>query len=242
MPSKRKPPRTKYIKGTPFLVSEDGVLFRENDDGDWKQIMGGYRDSDGRWATHLRWGPKGAKHNRYVATNRIVLETFVGPRPHAHETKWLDGDKLNNCLSNLQWVPIRREPIRGEDSTQALLTEAQVLEARARAANGEMVEHYAHEYGVGAPYLRSVVNGAKWKHLPGALKRKPGPKPWPLELKKPRKSRARPKSQHKKPGPKGPRRNKHHGSTLDSFLKEEGIGQPTKGKKASAHKKKPAKR
>lgn len=35
--------------------------------------------------------------------HRLVLETFVGPRPKGEETRHLDGNKLNNRLSNLTY-------------------------------------------------------------------------------------------------------------------------------------------
>ncbi len=35
--------------------------------------------------------------------HRLVLETYVGDRPAGMECRHLDGDKLNNNLSNLVW-------------------------------------------------------------------------------------------------------------------------------------------
>ena len=33
----------------------------------------------------------------------FVLSTFVGPRPLGAKVHHIDGDRTNNCLSNLQW-------------------------------------------------------------------------------------------------------------------------------------------
>jgi hypothetical protein len=41
--------------------------------------------------------------NRYV--HRLILETFIGPCPRGHHAEHLDGDSLNNCLTNLRWAP-----------------------------------------------------------------------------------------------------------------------------------------
>lgn len=35
--------------------------------------------------------------------HRVVLETFVGPRPHAHECRYLDGNPANCDIRNLEW-------------------------------------------------------------------------------------------------------------------------------------------
>ena len=36
--------------------------------------------------------------------HRIVLITFAGKAPNKYETNHIDGNKHNNCLSNLEWV------------------------------------------------------------------------------------------------------------------------------------------
>lgn len=40
---------------------------------------------------------------RTVPIHTLVMETFVGARPKGFETRHLDGNKLNNALSNLQY-------------------------------------------------------------------------------------------------------------------------------------------
>lgn len=40
---------------------------------------------------------------RFFWGHRLVLETFVGPRPSGLQTRHLDGDPLNNSLSNLAY-------------------------------------------------------------------------------------------------------------------------------------------
>jgi hypothetical protein len=36
--------------------------------------------------------------------HRLVLETFVGPRPAGHQAVHGDGDRYNNALTNLRWA------------------------------------------------------------------------------------------------------------------------------------------
>lgn len=53
------------------------------------------------------------KRRRWKKTCVLVLETFVGPRPHGQCCRHLDDDRMNNRLDNLAWGT-RRE--NAEDS------------------------------------------------------------------------------------------------------------------------------
>ncbi len=44
-----------------------------------------------------------ADRGRSFDVHRLVGETFIGPLPAGHETRHLDGDPTNNCVSNLQY-------------------------------------------------------------------------------------------------------------------------------------------
>jgi hypothetical protein len=46
-------------------------------------------------------GPGGRRLSRTV--HRIIAETFIGPLPEGMETRHLDGNKLNNSVSNLTY-------------------------------------------------------------------------------------------------------------------------------------------
>lgn len=40
---------------------------------------------------------------RTHTVHRLVLETFIGPRPEGMQCRYLDGDSANNKLNNLCW-------------------------------------------------------------------------------------------------------------------------------------------
>lgn len=190
--------RVKRIPRTPYFITDGGFLSRTIGLQKRRRIVHGHHyDGEthsgkmGCIIAHMRWvDRRGKLHQRHVGMHTLVLEAFVRPRKKTEECRWRDGNKRNNRLSNISWVPIERTPIRGEDAKQSKLTEEQVIEVRERARNGELVEHFAHEYGFTPGGMRSVVNGSKWKHVPGALKRKSGPRPMPPEQRKKRLSRA----------------------------------------------------
>ena len=58
-----------------------------------------WRDDEGRWTVGLRKG--GAKKNHHV--HRLVAEAFIGPMPDGLETRHLDDDLDNNCVTNLAY-------------------------------------------------------------------------------------------------------------------------------------------
>lgn len=113
---------------------------------------------------------------RYV--HRLVCEAFHGPCPDGQHCRHLDGTRTNNVPSNLAWGTkaeneadkLRHGTLpRGERLWMAVLTDAIVLDARRRVANGEKPHIIAADYNVKPHCLADAVMGRTWKHLPGAL-------------------------------------------------------------------------
>lgn len=45
------------------------------------------------------------KHTKVYRIHRLVIEHFVGQAPtEEHQVNHIDGDKSNNCVTNLEWV------------------------------------------------------------------------------------------------------------------------------------------
>lgn len=112
--------------------------------------------------------------------HRLVLTAFVGPPPEGMEGAHLDGVNTHNALLNLQWVTrtvnmshkvLHGTAPRGEAVYNHKLTEAQVLEARARWIPGsrEASCHVlATEYGVTQSHMSDVLAGRRWGHVGAA--------------------------------------------------------------------------
>ena len=124
------------------------------------------------------------KKKHVVYAHKLVLETFVGPKLVGLETRHLNGVRNDNRLENLSWgTPFENTQDKklhgtilfGETSGQSKLTNENVIQIRSRIKAGDLIDNVAKEFGFSAGGLRSVVNGSRWKHLPGAFKRKPGP-------------------------------------------------------------------
>jgi len=106
----------------------------------WTQIRGGYP------AVKIRV----AGESKTVCVHRLVLETFVGPKPDGQEACHINGDPTDNRVENLYWGSRSQNmqdmsrhgthaKIRmpGESHPQAKLTEEDVRQIRARHIRGD---------------------------------------------------------------------------------------------------------
>lgn len=107
-----------------------------------------------------------------MSVHRVVIEAFVGPRPHRMEIMHLDDDKSNCALTNLKYGTrqenenhkvLQGRSLKGEKSPSAKLNKTQVLEIRAR--KGEPLEDLAFEYGCTFSNISAIQLRKSWKHL-----------------------------------------------------------------------------
>lgn len=108
--------------------------------------------------------------------HRIVAIAFIENPLNLPQVNHIDGDKLNNCASNLEWLSASdncRHAIeeklyvtaKGESAGNAVLTEADVLEIRRLAAAGVMQKDIAKNYSVKRQAITKIVNRQRWKHV-----------------------------------------------------------------------------
>lgn len=112
-------------------------------------------------------------HNKKTV-HRLVLEAF---KPHVNmsdlEVNHIDGDKLNNHLTNLEWVTRRDNMLhahstglinnKGERSATAKLSNADVLEILQRLDTGSSHREIALDYGVSKGCITDINKGLTWK-------------------------------------------------------------------------------
>lgn len=118
---------------------------------------------------------KEAKY-KVMYLHRIVAIAFIENPLNLQQVNHIDGDKLNNCASNLEWLSASdncRHAIeeklyvtaKGESAGNAVLTEADVLEIRRLAAAGVMQKDIAKNYSVKRQAITKIVNRQRWKHV-----------------------------------------------------------------------------
>jgi hypothetical protein len=104
----------------------------------------------------------------------LVLEAFVGPRPDGMVCRHLDGNPMNNRLSNLRWgTPEENYADRhlhgthntGSRNGRALVDEEAAAAIRQRTAAGEKHAAVAEAFGVKRGVVAHISAGRTWKSV-----------------------------------------------------------------------------
>ncbi len=113
--------------------------------------------------------------------HRLVAECFIPNPNNLPQVNHLDGDKLNNHVSNLEWCTPKdnlkharenglnnSKPIpngRGEKNSRSKLTESLVLEIRKKASKSITHKQLGIDYGVAESTISGIVSRIRWKHI-----------------------------------------------------------------------------
>lgn len=117
---------------------------------------------------------QGGQRRRF-GVHQLVALAFLGPKPSPqHEVAHLDGQRLNNHVSNLAWLlPIENDAhkdlhgtrLRGSQIHSAKLVEAQVVLIRQALAVGIRQCVLAQTYGVSDSTVSLIARGKTWRHV-----------------------------------------------------------------------------
>ena len=99
--------------------------------------------------------------------HRLVLEAFVGPRPHNYVACHYDGNKLNNNLSNLRWDTRKanRRDMIGQGNYGMKLKEEDVVKIITAYSSGETQSSIAKRFGIHQTNVSKIVIGRIWSHV-----------------------------------------------------------------------------
>ena len=104
--------------------------------------------------------------------HRLVAEKYIPNPENKPQVNHKDGNKLNNCVDNLEWVTNQENrnhavdndlQVAGERCSWAKLTEENVKEIRANP--GYENEYWARKFKVSRGTINDVVNYRTWKHI-----------------------------------------------------------------------------
>ena len=117
---------------------------------------------------------QGGQRRRF-GVHQLVALAFLGPKPSPqHEVAHLDGQRLNNHVSNLAWLlPIENDAhkdlhgtrLRGSQIHSAKLVEAQVVLIRQALAVGIRQCALAQTYGVSDSTVSLIARAKTWRHV-----------------------------------------------------------------------------
>lgn len=169
-----------------YRVGSDGSVWSK-----WKRVPCG-RGKGTRTILSDDWVPLKPAHNHYTgyrhvhirnvkgrfitkSVHRLVLESFVGPRPRGLECCHTDCDSLNNQLANLRWGTrkdnradsIRMGKIaRGSNVKWAKLNELDVSRIRLLYSTGAITQKELSKiYQVSQSTISEIVTGKNWGHV-----------------------------------------------------------------------------
>lgn len=118
-------------------------------------------------------GERTDRKNHYI--HRLVLLAFGEPISGKTDVNHIDGNKLNNHLSNLEWVN-RSENMRhamriglwssvGERNPQAKLIPSDVMAIRTMSKSGTKTCKIAELFSVCRATINDIMAGRKWRHV-----------------------------------------------------------------------------
>lgn len=156
--------RWRAIGGTiGYEISDYGRLRRDGRLLNGCIYSTGYRMA----ALHLTDGGRIRK-----AYHTLVCEAFIGAKPSGLQVRHLNGDPLDNRLSNLAYGTcaenmadqyVHGTRIMGDTHPAAKLSYAKAREIRERRARGDSIRGMAREYGVHKKAIANLLRGKTWK-------------------------------------------------------------------------------
>ena len=156
----------KVVKGFEnYLVSSLGNVKTIN--GKLKKVV--YDSKNDYGYVELWKNNKGKKFR----IHRLVAETFIPNTLGKEQVNHIDGDKKNNCVSNLEWVT-PKENIRhaiendlssikyGSKNLASKLKEEDVKYIRENAGINKSVKELSEIYNVSKTTIYNIINYKKW--------------------------------------------------------------------------------
>ena len=112
---------------------------------------------------------------RTTSLHRLIAEAFIPNPENKPQVNHIDGNKLNNCIENLEWATASENTIHaiqngllgikyGEQTSGAKLTEKEVLEIRAIGRSLKQKE-IAEKYGVTTSAISGILLRKNWNHI-----------------------------------------------------------------------------
>lgn len=109
---------------------------------------------------------------KYV--HRLVAEAFIPNPCNKKEVNHLDGNRANNCVSNLEWVTssenkLHASRVLGSGGNRRALTKEQVIAIR---ADQRTQQEIAEDYGIDQTNVSQIKLGKSYASFPGEIERR----------------------------------------------------------------------
>ena len=162
------------VNGVDYIASSDGKIYSTKNIGRAKyhQEIKQRINNDGYCC--ITTGVNGKRKTTRV--HRIIAAAFIPNVNNSPEVDHIDGNKLNNNVSNLQWLTgienkkktpfeIRSATHRHELNGRAMLTAEDVKQIRLLYKNGMKQSEIADLYKRGWSTIHNIIIGNTWKGI-----------------------------------------------------------------------------
>lgn len=135
------------------------------------RIMSQHKDQDGYPVVDLH---KDGKQHHTLRIHKLVMLTFVGPRPQGQQVDHKNHDKTDNRLVNLHYVTLAENLRRkyeagrcakGEANGGAKFKPQDVLLWRELVSLGYHQKDISWLFGVSETQLSSIIRRESWRHI-----------------------------------------------------------------------------
>lgn len=159
-----------------YRISNEGLLqscfvrgSRSHLSAEWREVQAHESNNGYMQVTLYR---RGARHLHRIHV--LVLLSFVGPRPSGFQACHLNGNRKDNCLSNLRWDSVSANHAdknthgtmsKGSRHGQSRLNETQIVEIRSLFGDGVPTKEIGRRFGVSATAIHWIKTGRTWSHI-----------------------------------------------------------------------------
>lgn len=152
-----------------FQISNEGRLFSKRSHKVLKQTI----SKTGYYTVSTKIGGR-TGISKCFRIHRVVAEAFLVNPQNKETVNHIDGNKLNNNLSNLEWATYSENSQhafktglasgkRGTASVNSKLSDEQVAEIRIRRANGETCRYLGEVFGVHHMQISRISRNVAYK-------------------------------------------------------------------------------
>lgn len=159
----------KYPLKFDYYVTDDGRVWS----GKSKKFLAQSEDKNGYMKVGLCSTDLPPKKVHRYSVHRLIMENFCPVEGMENlQVNHIDGNKKNNCLSNLEWTTCEENihhamayGLRGKVNGASKLTPGQVLEIYHRSWDGESNVSLSKEFGVHPDTIGQIRNKKTWKEI-----------------------------------------------------------------------------
>lgn len=154
----------KRYKDTFYFITEDGQVWSEHSKRFLKLII-----HRGYHKVHLNF-------NENAIVHRLVAELYLENPENKPQVNHIDGNKLNNHYTNLEWCTqsentkhaydMKLMVALGEKNSNAKLTTEQVIEIRMlRSELNFKIKELSIKFKVDESTIKGIIYRTNWKHI-----------------------------------------------------------------------------